>query len=108
MHWRSPRQFPVWSTPTRAPVYTPILDEPAPQAWLCTEQCGNNRISADHGQLKRGLRAMRGLKTEGGATVVIRGPALVQNMRRGHYELAVGQPVNRRIAAAFGELAAAI
>jgi IS6 family transposase len=31
---------------------------------------------------------MRGLKTHRGATVVIRGHALVQNLRRGHYELA--------------------
>jgi len=33
---------------------------------------------------------------------------LVQNLRRGHYELAVETPVNLRLPVAFGELALAI
>jgi hypothetical protein len=33
---------------------------------------------------------------------------LVQNLRRGHFELAVEEPVNRRVAAALDELAMAI
>ncbi|HET7517918.1 MAG TPA: IS6 family transposase, partial [Actinomycetes bacterium] len=36
---------------------------------------------------------------------VIAGHALVQNLRRGHYELAVEAPVTRRVAVAFDELA---
>jgi transposase, IS6 family len=32
----------------------------------------------------------------------------VQNLRRGHYELAVEQPVSQRVAVAFDELALAI
>jgi IS6 family transposase len=36
---------------------------------------------------------------------VIAGHALVQNLRRGHHELAVEAPVNRRVAVAFDELA---
>jgi transposase, IS6 family len=36
------------------------------------------------------------------------GHALVQNLRRGHYELAAEKPVNRRMAIAFAELAVAI
>jgi hypothetical protein len=32
----------------------------------------------------------------------------VQNVRRGHYELAVEEPVNRRAAVAFNELVLAI
>jgi hypothetical protein len=39
---------------------------------------------------------------------VIAGHALMQNLRRGHYELAVEEPVTRRVAVAFGELALAI
>jgi hypothetical protein len=31
-----------------------------------------------------------------------------QNVRRGHYELAVEEPVNQRVAVAFDELALAI
>jgi hypothetical protein len=33
---------------------------------------------------------------------------LIQNVRRGHYELALDAPVNRRLAVAFDELATAI
>jgi hypothetical protein len=32
----------------------------------------------------------------------------VQNLRRGHYELAVDEPIQLRVAAAFDELAMAI
>jgi transposase, IS6 family len=51
---------------------------------------------------------MRGLKRDRSASVVIAGHALVQNVRRGHYELAVEEPANRRLANAFAELAMAI
>jgi hypothetical protein len=40
--------------------------------------------------------------------VVIAGHAFVQNLRRGHYELAVEEPTTRRVAVAFNELTAAI
>jgi transposase, IS6 family len=40
--------------------------------------------------------------------VVIAGHAFVQNLRRGHYELAVEAPTNRRVAVAFDELVVAI
>ena len=39
---------------------------------------------------------MRGLKQDHSARVSIAGHALVQNVRRGHYELAVAEPMNRR------------
>jgi IS6 family transposase len=39
---------------------------------------------------------------------VIVGHAFVQNLRRGHYELAVDGPVSRRVAVAFDELTLAI
>jgi IS6 family transposase len=39
---------------------------------------------------------------------VFAGHAFVQNLRRGHYELAVEAPVNRRLEVAFDELALAI
>jgi transposase, IS6 family len=41
---------------------------------------------------------MRGLKQDCSAKIVIAGHALVQNVRRGHYELAVEAPVARRVA----------
>jgi hypothetical protein len=40
--------------------------------------------------------------------VIIAGQALVPNLRRGHYELAVEEPTNRRVAVAFDELVLAI
>jgi hypothetical protein len=36
--------------------------------------------------------------------VIIAGHAFVQNLRRGHYELAVEEPTYRRVAVAFDEL----
>jgi hypothetical protein len=51
---------------------------------------------------------MRGLKQDRSARVVIAGHALVQNVCRGHYELAVEAPVTRRVAVAFHELALVI
>jgi transposase, IS6 family len=42
------------------------------------------------------------------ATVIIAGLAFLQNLRRGHHELAVDLPAPLRIAAAFTELARAI
>jgi transposase-like protein len=72
------------------------------------ERYANNRVEADHGQLKRRLRPMRGLKTDGGARVITAGHAFVQNIRRGHYELAVDEPIQLRVASAFAELAEAI
>lgn len=51
---------------------------------------------------------MRGLRQEHSARVVIAVHAFVQNLRRGHYELAAEEPVSRRLAVAFDELALAI
>ena len=51
---------------------------------------------------------MRGRKQDRSATVVLAGHALVQNLRRRHYELAVEEPASLRVAAAFDELALAI
>ena len=52
---------------------------------------------------------MRGMKTDRTASVIIRGHAFVQNLRRGHYELgAEVRHVQLRVAAAFDELAACI
>jgi IS6 family transposase len=51
---------------------------------------------------------MRGLKQDRSAKVVVAGHAFVQNVRRGHYELAVEEPVNRRVAVAFKQACLAI
>ena len=92
----------------RAPTYPTVLDELLPAAWHRTDRYANNRVEADHGRLKARLRPMRGLKQDRSARVVIAGHALVQNVRRGHYELAVEEPATRRVAVAFDELALVI
>src|SRR5262245_25320969 len=40
----------------RAPTYPRVLDEVLPTAWHHSEQYANNRIEADHAQLKRRSR----------------------------------------------------
>jgi IS6 family transposase len=40
--------------------------------------------------------------------VIVAGHGFVQNVRRGHYELAVEEPLTRRLAVAFNELAVTI
>ncbi len=92
----------------RAPTYRVVLDDLLPAAWHRTDRYANNHIEADHGHLKARLRPMRGLKQDRSAKVIVAGHAFVQNMRRGHYELAVGEPVARRLAVAFDELVRAI
>jgi IS6 family transposase len=47
---------------------------------------------------------MSGLKTDRTASVVIRGHALIQNLRPGHYELGSETHQHLRIPAAFEEL----
>jgi len=104
----STKVTPVEVVTDKAAVYPKVIDDLAPAAWHHTEQYANNRMEADHGQLKRRWRPMRGLKTDRGAKVVIAGHAFAQNIRRGHYELALDQPVQLRVAVAFDELAMAV
>src|SRR5512133_1666866 len=91
----------------QAPVYPAVLEELLPVAWHRTDRYANNCIEADHGRLKSRLHPMRGLKQDRSARVVIAGHGFVQNLRRGHYELAVEEPVGPRLAVAFDELALA-
>jgi transposase-like protein len=100
--------IPVEVTTDKAAVYPHVLEELAPSAWHCTQAYANNRNEADHGQPKRRLRPMRGLKTDQSARINTAKHAFIQNIRRGHYELGVDEPVTLRVMAAFDELALAI
>jgi transposase-like protein len=102
------KRAPVEVITDKAAAYPAMLEELLPGAWHRTDRYANNHIEADHGRLKARLRPMRGLKQDRSARVVIAGHALVQNVRRGHYELAVEAPVTRRVAVAFDELALVI
>ena len=80
-----------------------------PDAFHNTARCANNRVECDHGRLKARLRPMRGLKRDVASSVVIRGHAFMQNLRRGHYELGTNARHHHlRVAAAFDELATTI
>ncbi len=82
-----------------------VIEEQIPRAFHNTEQYANNRVECDHGRLKSRLRPMRGLKTDRTASVVIRGHAFIQNLRRGHYELGIEAPHRHQIIIqAFDEL----
>ena len=80
---------PAEVTTDQAPVYPAVLEDLLPAAWHRTDRYANNRVECDHGRLKARLRPMRGLKQDRSARVIIAGHAFVQNLRRGHYELAV-------------------
>lgn len=92
----------------RAPALANVIEELIPAAFHNTGQYENNRCEADQGRLKARLRPMRALKTDRTASVVIRGHAFVQNLRRGHYELGVETVPVYRLATAFDELRLAI
>ena len=72
------------------------------------ERYTNNPIETDHGRLKARLRPMRGLKRLGSVRVISVGHAFIQNVRRGHYELATDIGPRHRLATAFAELALAV
>ena len=90
-----------------APALANVIADLVPAALHNTGQY-ENRVECDHGRLKARLRPMRGLKTHRRASVVIRGHAYVQNLRRDHYELAIDTAPMLRLAAAFDELTPAI
>jgi IS6 family transposase len=46
---------------------------------------------------------MRGLKQDRSARVIIAGHGFVQDLRRGHDELATEEPAGRRVATTFAE-----
>jgi transposase-like protein len=101
----SPRRH---TSTDQAPAYPRVLDEVLPAACHVVEQYANNLIEADHGWLESRLRPMRGLERLRSARVISSGHSFVQNLRRGHYELALDFNPNHRLPAAFTELALAI
>jgi hypothetical protein len=105
---RTTKVMPAEVTTDQAPVYPAVLEELVPAAWHRTDRYANNRIEADHGRLNARLRPIRRLKQDRSVSVIIAGHAFIQNVRRGHYELVVEEPANRRVAVAVDELAVVI
>ncbi len=92
-------------TTDKAGPYLRVIDELISAAAHVTEQYGNNRIESDHARLKARLRPMRGLKQFRSADRIAAGHAFMQNLRRGHYEIATDVSPPLRLATAFAELA---
>ena len=89
-------------------MYPRVLDELVPSALHTAEQYANNPVEADHGRLKARLRPMRGLKRHRLTRTLAAGHAFVQNLRRGHYEIATETPNRHRLRVAFNDLVPAI
>jgi len=85
-----------------------VLDEVLPAAQHITMRYANNRVEADRSRLKARLRPTRGLKRDRSLRIVAAGHAFVQNLRRGHDELATEAAGLDRVPVAFTELALAI
>ena len=92
----------------RAPAYPRVLDELVPSALHTVERPANNPVETDHGRLKARLKPMRGLKRRRSARILAAGHAFVQNLRRGHYDIATETPTTRRLRVAFDHLALAV
>ena len=99
---------PVEVVTDRAAAYPRVLDELLPAACHVTDRYANNLIEADHGRLKARLRPMRGLKQERSLRILVLAHAFVQNVRRGHYELASDAAPNQRLLIAFQQLTLAL
>ena len=99
---------PVEVTTDKAGPYLRVLDELVPAARTSPSSTATTAIESDHARLKARLRPMRGLKRLRSAARIAAGHAFVQNLRRGHYEIATDVPSLLRLATAFSELALAM
>lgn len=63
------------------------------------------RTPQDHGRLKARLRPMRGLKRHSSVRILATAHAFVQNLRRGHYDIATDVPACYKLRTIFDELA---
>ena len=109
----SPRRYAITANKLeiitdKSPTLASVIADLVPDPVHCTEQYLNNRIGCDHRRLKARSRPMRGLKTDRTASVIVRGHALVQNIRRGHYQFDCDTDPAARLEAAFEELRSAL
>jgi transposase-like protein len=87
-------------TTDKAKCYPPALHAVLPDVEHRASKYLNNGIERDHGHLKPRLYPMRGFKQATSADVIVRGHALVRNLRNGFSNLTVAVPVNLRLAVA--------
>ena len=95
-------------TTDKAKCYPPALRVVLSGVEHRTSKYLNNGIERDHGHLKQRLYPMRGFKQAGCAGVMVRGHALIQNLRNGFSTLTASVPLNLRLAVAWPQLAVSI
>jgi transposase, IS6 family len=91
-----------------APVYPAVLNELVPSAWHHVERHANNRVEADHSPTQAPAQTDARPTDRPHRPDDHRRTRLIQNLRRGYYDLGLDAPRGLRVAAAFAELATAI
>jgi IS6 family transposase len=99
---------PAEATTGRAPVDPRVLDQLVPAALPTVQRYATNPIEADHRRLTPRLRPRRGLQRHRSARIPAAGHAVVQKLRRGHYDIAAEVPGHHRLRAVLDDLALAI
>jgi transposase-like protein len=99
--------IPVEVTTDRAHACPRVPGELIPSAHT-VGQYANNPVEADHGRLKARPRPIRGLKSHRSARILAAGHAFVQNVRRGHYDIATDVHDHHRLRTVFDDLALTI
>ncbi len=89
----------------RARCYPPALRVILPSVKHQCSRYLNNALERDHGHLKQRLRPMRGFKHPASADTVVRGHALVQNLRNGFSTLTATVERRLRLLTAWPQLA---
>ena len=95
-------------TTDKAKCYPPALRAVLPEVEHRTSKYLNNGMERDHGHLKQRLYPMRGFKQAASADIVVRGHALIRNLRTGFSTLTIDVPLNLRLAGAWPQLALVI
>jgi IS6 family transposase len=97
------RGEPIEVTTDRAPTLAKAIEEVLPAARHDTEQYANNRVEADHGQQGPPPPDARSAPRPD-CQRDHPGHAVIQNLRRGHYELGTYAAPHHELAAAFDQL----
>ncbi len=95
-------------TTDKAKCYPPALRAVLPDVEHRTSKYLNNGMERDHGHLKQRLYPMHGFKQVASADIIVRGHALIRNLRNGFSDLTAGVPRLLRLATAWPQLAQAI
>jgi transposase, IS6 family len=101
--------MPAEVTTDRAPACPRVLEELIPSAQYTVERYatdpGRDRSRPAEGPAPADAR---GLKRDRSARIISAGHVFVQNLRRGHYELAIDVSARHRLQEAFDQLTMAI